>query len=83
MAKRTPKKKTPKQVETLTHDETSRKNIPPPCRSSCCDAGSVLAKPSADDWTIGSDAIELVENCPPTDVRKFCFHEFVEAILAG
>jgi len=28
MAKRTPKKKTPKQVEMFTHDEASRKNIP-------------------------------------------------------
>ena len=28
MAKRTPKKKSPKQVETFTHDEASRKNIP-------------------------------------------------------
>ncbi len=28
MAKRTPKKKTPKQVETFTHEEASRKNIP-------------------------------------------------------
>jgi adenine-specific DNA-methyltransferase len=28
MAKRTPKKKNPKQVETFTHDEASRKNIP-------------------------------------------------------
>jgi len=28
MAKRTPKKKSPKQVESLTHSEASRKNIP-------------------------------------------------------
>jgi len=28
MAKRTPKKKAPKQVETFTHDEAARKNIP-------------------------------------------------------
>jgi adenine-specific DNA-methyltransferase len=28
MAKRTPKKKSPKQVETFTHEEASRKNIP-------------------------------------------------------
>ena len=28
MAKKTPKKKTPKQVDTFTHDEASRKNIP-------------------------------------------------------
>ncbi|MEA3239066.1 MAG: hypothetical protein U9Q94_04725 [Candidatus Bipolaricaulota bacterium] len=28
MAKKTPKKKMPKQVETFTHDEASRKNIP-------------------------------------------------------
>jgi adenine-specific DNA-methyltransferase len=28
MAQRTPKKKSPKKVETFTHDEASRKNIP-------------------------------------------------------
>ena len=28
MAKRTPKKKSPKQVEIFAHDEASRKNIP-------------------------------------------------------
>jgi len=28
MAKRTPKKKSPKNVETFTHEEASRKNIP-------------------------------------------------------